>query len=479
MHASMISEHPNPPFEPNRRRRAASSGLPSWTSIVFVLVLVSLAPESLHAHTELAWSRPAAGDTVTGSPAELRLRFTTPVEPRFTVARLYGADGGEFALPAATDVDERREFVVPVERTLYDGIYTVRWRTTAADGHVIEGEFEFVVAGVPEPAVGPDAPGEEPAPVQPAAPPPAEPAAALGAAIRFAHFAALIGLVGAIVFRLGVLGGAAPAPAGAVGAAAAERVRMLALGAWALLVAALAARLWLQSATLHGVAGATADGALGATLGTSWGRAWLIKALGGAIAGAGVILAGRDGLRIAGWGVAALGATGLVLGLPLSGHASTVEGALGTVAIVNDAAHVAAASGWIGALAVLVLAGVPAAWAAGPGARGRAAAELVHRFSPVALVAAALVVTTGLVNALIFLGSPAELWGTDWGRVLIIKVLVLLPVLGLGAYHWRRVRPGLGTDEAATAFRRTAAIELMIGAVVVLMTAILVATPRP
>jgi copper transport protein len=137
------------------------------------------------------------------------------------------------------------------------------------------------------------------------------------------------------------------------------------------------------------------------------------------------------------------------------------------------------AGAWIGSLLVLVLAGVPAALALSAGERGSAVALLVNRFSPVALGAATVLVASGAVSAWAHLGSVAALLGTPYGRTLVVKLALVALVAALGAFHWRRARPALGTEDGARRLRRSAAAELAIAALVLLVTAILVATPPP
>ena len=60
-----------------------------------------------------------------------------------------------------------------------------------------------------------------------------------------------------------------------------------------------------------------------------------------------------------------------------------------------------------------------------------------------------------------------------------IKIGVLTVVFGTGAYNWLRVRPALGTQSAAGRLRRSAVLELTVGAIVLAVTAVLVATPPP
>ena len=61
--------------------------------------------------------------------------------------------------------------------------------------------------------------------------------------------------------------------------------------------------------------------------------------------------------------------------------------------------------------------------------------------------------------------------------MLLLKLAVLSVVAATGAYNWLRVKPTLGDARGATRVRRSASIELTVGLLVLLVTAILVATP--
>lgn len=71
------------------------------------------------------------------------------------------------------------------------------------------------------------------------------------------------------------------------------------------------------------------------------------------------------------------------------------------------------------------------------------------------------------------------LWQSRYGRTLLLKLAVLAGVAATGFYNWRRVRPALGDELGTARLRRSSAIELPIGLAVLLVTAVLVATPPP
>jgi putative copper export protein len=68
---------------------------------------------------------------------------------------------------------------------------------------------------------------------------------------------------------------------------------------------------------------------------------------------------------------------------------------------------------------------------------------------------------------------------TLYGRVLLAKLALVAVVLGAGAFNWKRQTPRMHAAEGVAAMRRSARRELALGALVFLLTAVLVATPLP
>jgi copper resistance protein D len=237
-------------------------------------------------------------------------------------------------------------------------------------------------------------------------------------------------------------------------------------------------RLYAQSLAMHGPEHVLDPERIRTMLtGTVWGWGWMMQAGGTLLAGAAFAVAHR-GSR-AGWVMAAAAVLVLAVTPALSGHAAAMEGLLGQTAIVTDALHVVAAGGWLGGLLVLLLAGLPAAMSTGPARRGAAVASLVYAFSPTALVFAGLLVLTGLGSTWIHGGSLSALLDSRYGTLLFLKLGVFLLVFGTGAFNYLHVQPALGNDTGTRRLRRSAGFELAVGAAVLLVTAVLVATARP
>ena len=143
--------------------------------------------------------------------------------------------------------------------------------------------------------------------------------------------------------------------------------------------------------------------------------------------------------------------------------------------------HEVAASLWLGTLFVLVVAGIGSVFRAPVPSENRGAlvAGMVSRFSPLALSAATLLGITGVTTAWRHLKHLDALWTTPYGYALDAKLCVVLIVVTLGAWNWRRMSPRLGDEQAAQAIKRSATTELSFAAVVLALTSLLVSLPSP
>jgi putative copper export protein len=176
---------------------------------------------------------------------------------------------------------------------------------------------------------------------------------------------------------------------------------------------------------------------------------------------------------VVGWPVAALGIIAVVL-QPLY----TARSFSGRV----NAVHILAASTWLGTLTVMLFAGIRtiANAPAGGLSRQRVAANIVNAFTPVALTAATVVGITGLTTAWLHIKRLPNLWGTDYGRALIVKLCLVAAVVTMGWWNWKRVKPSLaGGDESVAHLNRSATTEVILAAIVLAATAVLVSLPSP
>lgn len=294
--------------------------------------------------------------------------------------------------------------------------------------------------------------------------------------LRGAQFVGLVALLGAVVSRWRL------APVVALHASGSyEQVRRRLIATWRLSLALLAACAVLrlvQQAALFADPPARWPAMTGVVLReTSWGTGWLFQAAGLLL----LALASRTddrrsptqaGARLD--LLAAGGAVALAASPALSGHAVSAPG-LAPVLVTLDVAHVAAAGAWLGTLFVLTVAVLPAVRSA----PGETRTRLLASFSPVALASAAVLAMTGGVAAWLHLEAPSALWSTRYGQLLLAKLATLVGVAAVGCYNWRVVTPRVAHDAGAAALRRSAVVELTLGAILLAITAVLVATPLP
>ena len=157
----------------------------------------------------------------------------------------------------------------------------------------------------------------------------------------------------------------------------------------------------------------------------------------------------------------------------VSGHAR-VEGG---VAVASDSVHVIAASAWAGGLAFLLI----ALWRAQSEERWQFTAKAVPRFSALAVASIAMLLSAGVINGFLEVGSWRGLWETTYGQLLLVKVALVLPVLVLGAFNNRVSVPRLRASIASALERRRflvfVAVELALALVIVGVTTALVAQP--
>ena len=301
----------------------------------------------------------------------------------------------------------------------------------------------------------------------------------LPATLRWLLYAVTAGMLGLAVFRSAVLDPLRREIAFPMVAFPALR-RAWALGWGVAIVAALLppVRLGVEAVRRFGP-----DAVLQARgiLTTPWGIGWSLEVIAAGLLAIGLAIAGAQGRR-PGWTLVGIAASLASLVPALSGHASDLSG-LSALAVLNDALHVAGAGAWVGGLALVVLVGLPAVREADiPEQLGGGVsfpAEMLIRFSRLAVAALVVVSATGAVSAWLQVGSWSALTGTGYGRILLIKLALVMPVAAVGLHHARGTRTA--GEDGTDLLRPQPAImaELTLALVVLAITAVLALTPTP
>ena len=150
----------------------------------------------------------------------------------------------------------------------------------------------------------------------------------------------------------------------------------------------------------------------------------------------------------------------LLLAPTLSGHALDPSQPR-ILAALADLAHLAAAAVWLGGLLALVYV-VPRTTDDEP---TRIAAA--RRFSTVALAAVIVIGATGVARSLTELSAVHQVWSTSYGRTLLAKTVLFVPLIGLG---WLNRTLLLG---AFARLRRSMLVEVAVILGVVVAVAVL------
>ena len=348
--------------------------------VLFVTLLVALAaPAGAAAHATLLRTLPADGAVLERAPSLVRVEFDDSVRVAPGNAAVANAGGGSVLAGQART--NGHVLILALRARLANGVYSIRWSATSEDGHREQGVLAF--------AVGRGA---------------ASPHSVLGAsaALGWSNFALRA------LYYLGLLAG---------GGAAAFGLSMRGLGG-ARLRRPLAHLLFFALLTTFiGASAIVHSAAPGTRYAIVLKVALTISLVGGAAA---ALAPTYPALLVLG-GACSLA---LLAAPTVSGHALDRDQPRGLAAVV-DLAHTTSAAIWFGGLLALAFV-VPR----GTDAHERGA--LARRFSTTALVAVIVLASTGLGRALTELSAVSQVWSTSYGRALIIKTALFLPLLGVG-----------------------------------------------
>jgi copper resistance protein D len=184
--------------------------------------------------------------------------------------------------------------------------------------------------------------------------------------------------------------------------------------------------------------------------------------------------------RSALWRWLGLGAAvGLIASIAWTGHAASTPGATGNLHLAADALHVLAASAWIGGLVSLVL--LLAAIGKIPALPGAILAhDAARRFSTLGMLSVAILVLSGIVNAWILVGSFHALVASEYGQILILKLVIVAFMLAFAAVNRLSLTPRLaaspgseGQLEALRRLKRNSTIEIALGLAIFVIVGVL------
>jgi putative copper export protein len=282
-------------------------------------------------------------------------------------------------------------------------------------------------------------------------------------------FVGLLALIGATTFRNLVLPRAREISI-ELRARMESRAAILGLAASIVLILSALARLFLESEMMSAMPGMEAMSMSDMAMHTRWGFSLRLQLGAAFVALVSFALAAR---RFRGaWVVATISAIVIAVTPALAGHAAASP-RFTSLMIGTDFLHVLGGASWLGSLLAVMVVGVPVSLTLNNAERWPAVASLVNSFSPIALTSAAVVVASGVIASWVHLDSLPALWQTAYGQVLLVKLFLVAITLTIGAYNFRQVQPRLVAEAGSHHLRRSAAIELSFGFLILVVTGFL------
>jgi copper transport protein len=438
----------------NIARRAAKLAL------ALTAALLLLAPASASAHAYVVHTDPTTGAVLKTAPAKVTVVWDEAIT--------FGSGGARAALGVFAgngkhvdtgDVEHPigDTLTVALRPHLPDGTYTVGWKVTSADTHVVSGAFTFSIGH-------PSAGGGIANKLEASERIPLELSDGF-AVVRFFNLLLVLICAGGVSSMLFVLRDADSA----------VRRRL-----WRLLIAcgiglALVSVLGLpfEAAEQNGTSlwGAFTATAISNVRHMQFGEIWLARAwLALIIAALAFSFQKWEGARRLRELLLVAAAVAIALTPSLSGHADT-EGAL---TFIVDALHVFSASAWGGGLTFLAASLVFSPRVA----RWPLAAQTVPRFSTLAMGSVAVLLAAGGANAYLEVRTFRGFVDSTYGALVLVKIGLAFPLLALGAFNNRvsvpRLQAGINLPDVRRRFVRAIGAELLVFAMIIGVTAVLV-----
>ena len=412
----------------------------SGAVIAITVLALTFIPGIASAHAILESSSPEPSALLTSSPKEIRLDFDEEVEDTLGDIRLYDSEQREVSIGktvrSASDVS-KVSAEVPALKT---GVYAVVWRVVSADGHPISGAFPF--------EIGTKSTGTSAALLQEVLNR-TETTSPLGnpmSTLRLLGFLGLILLIGcgSLLWRSPLLGNAR------VG-------KRLQFSAVFIAISSLGLLLMQGPYTAGKSWGSLFDTVLiGDVMQTRLGLALFLRAICAFAWGLIALTASASVSRR--WRIAVITTAVITIATyATSGHQSA--GTLPGIFVPLDMIHLAATSTWVGALLALAVV-----------SKDNNVENEAKRFSQMATWSMPVVVVTGVVQALYLLGGISTITQTNFGKLLLVKTLLVGVVVVFGSQARAKLQLG-GFSSIAKIIRWESTLVVLILAITSLMVA--------
>ena len=445
----------------------------------FVLVLtLSLALLGIvrvaAAHAYPVKSVPANGDSLSTAPQTVTIWFSETVAANQSDIAVFNSDFNQVdSKDSHLAPTDNSQLLVSLPASLPNGTYTVRWSAASSmDGHRTTGAFVFAVGGAVSSSAEAAA-AQTTTPVDP-----------LSAAFGWLNTLSLTTLAGVILIGVLVL-----RPVLAAERFPVRRLQTLLIGLAVLSIVGGIGSLFADLLQVHDLGRIFRDQlwwtALSSTRsGVIW---WLRLAVTVALIGWTVTwprTGSQQKRSRAAWLIGSLLAGSLLLTLSLNSHSADALWSAFSIAV--DLAHLLAVSAWIGGLITMSVA-LPLLL---PLERW----QTLRRFSALATLCVIGVTISGFYIATLHLYRLEDLWLTDYGRWLLIKLVIVAALLLFGLNNNRGLRPAATpdskkkrtvaeppqpADSVLEGVRRRVIVESLLGVAVLFIVGVLASVGPP
>lgn len=410
--------------------------------IAFIAICCSIflpaGPASAHAGLE--GSEPKPSSWIASSPSEVVLHFDESVSVTFARIKIIDQNGNDvLEVRPVRDANDHSTVRAKID-ALGDGTWVVVWRVASADSHPVQGSFAF--------SIGTSS---------------SDVTALLNGSlstrhglnnlfnfIRFVMFAGVLVLIGGVALV-----------AFAVGKQLTIRTRMSLWGAWTVAIVASIQAMFAYGPHASGVKvyNFTDMSLLGDTMSTLYGQATLLRI--SLLLAFSLLLMTVEHRNKKLWKMSAVGLSVFIaVSMSAVGHPSSQSPV--TLSIALDTLHLLAASAWIGALLLIAL----------DRKNWLHSSVSMLRFSRVAGYSVAVIVATGMIQAMLLMDGPKAIFATEFGQKLSVKVglvAVLVAIGGLSRKTMRKFGPAK--------LNQPIVVESLIALMVVGISALVVALP--
>lgn len=412
----------------------------SVAALASTVLALTFIPGIASAHAILESSIPEASALLASSPKEIRLDFDEQVEATLGDVRIYDSEQREVANSNTVRSVSDTSVVTAEVPTLKNGVYVVVWRVVSADGHPVTGAFPF--------EIGTKSTGTSAALLEEVLSR-TETTSPLGnpmSILRLLGFLGLLLLIGCVslLWRSPLLGNAR------IG-------KTLRYSSVSIAVSSLGLLLMQGPYTAGKSWGSLFDSFLiGEVMQTRLGLALFIRAICAFAWGVIALTASASVSRR--WRISVVTTAVITITTyAASGHQSA--GTLPGIFVPLDMIHLVAISTWVGALLALAVV-----------SKDNNVENEAKRFSQMATWSMPVVVVTGVVQGLHLLGGISTITQTHFGKLLLLKTLLVGAVVVFGSKARAKLQLG-SFSSIAKIIRRESALVVLVLAVTSLMVA--------